>query len=57
MTTFEKRNTHSVPGEFIPPPTSWAKPFAALAAECAVSESVEHAFKKIRVFLDTLALN
>jgi hypothetical protein len=57
MTTFEKRNTHSVPGELIPPPTTWAKPFAALAAECAVSDSVEHAFEKVRVFLDTLALS
>ena len=55
--TFEKRKTHSVPEEFAPPPTTWSKPFAVLAAECAVSDSVEQAFKKIRVFLDTLALS
>ena len=56
-TTFEKRKTHSVPEEFAPPPATWAKPFAVLAEECAVSDSVDQAFKKIRAFLDTLAPN
>ena len=55
-TTFEKRKTHSVPEETAPPPATWAKPFAVLAEECAISDSVEQAFKKIRVFLVTLAL-
>ena len=55
--TFAKRKTHSVPEEFAPPPTPWAKPFAVLGAECAISDSIEQAFKKIQMFLDTLNLN
>jgi predicted transcriptional regulator of viral defense system len=56
-TTFEKRKTHSVPDGFAPPPAAWAKPFAALAQECVISDTADEAFKKICVFLDTLALN
>lgn len=54
--TFEKRKTHSVPEQFAPPPTTWAKPFAVLATECAISDSADEAFTKIQEFLDTLDL-
>jgi hypothetical protein len=34
--TFTRRHTHPIPVNVPAPPSSWTKPFAALAAECGV---------------------
>jgi hypothetical protein len=48
--TFQRRRTHSVPDVVPGPPSGWAKPFAALAAECNLQPSAETAHKSVETF-------
>lgn len=48
--TFERRRTHDVPQELLPPPAAWSRPFAALAAECRLTHTPETAFAAVAAF-------
>ena len=52
--TFEKRATHPIPNTLTPPPASWARPFAALAAECAISLDSQTAFNTVNEYWRSL---
>jgi hypothetical protein len=45
--TFQRRGTHSVPDVVPDPPSGWAKPFAALAAECELEQTLAPAHKHV----------
>jgi hypothetical protein len=48
--TFARRQTHAIPQEVPSPPGGWAKPFAALAAECGVGYTTTTAHERIELF-------
>jgi hypothetical protein len=48
--TFHRRGTHKVPDIVPEPPSEWAKPFAALAAECSLEHTLESAHRRVEVF-------
>jgi hypothetical protein len=48
--TFERRGTHSVPDVVPEPPSGWAKPFAALAANCGLDQAMLTAHKRVQAF-------
>ena len=50
--TFERRGTHLLPTDFLPPPADWQIPFQALAEECGLSTDLSAAFAGVREFLD-----
>ena len=52
--TFQRRNTHPRPEVLAAPPKEWAKPYAAMAKECKLSEDMDHAFATVKSFLDGL---
>lgn len=52
--TFEKRATHPLPDALIPPPAAWARPFAALGAECSLSLDSRTAFDTIEAYWQSL---
>ena len=52
--TFDRRNTHTVPAELIPPPQDWQKAFAALAQECRMSPDMHEVIDVIQAFLRSL---
>ncbi len=41
--TFKKRAKHDVPADLEPPPVEWDKPYAALAKECKLTETLNQA--------------
>jgi nucleotidyltransferase AbiEii toxin of type IV toxin-antitoxin system len=48
--TFQRRGTHPVP-EIVPePPSGWAKPFTALAAECGLEQTLATAHERVQAF-------
>src|SRR5919109_194628 len=48
--TFQRRGTHSVPDVVLDPPSRWAKPFAALAAECGLEQNLAPAHERVEAF-------
>ena len=52
--TFRRRGTHSVPAVVPEPPTGWAKPFAALAADCGLDQKLSTAHERVEVFWRTV---
>ncbi len=52
--TFEKRATHPIPDILTPPPESWERPFAALAAECSISLDSRAAFDIVEAYWHSL---
>jgi hypothetical protein len=54
--TFERRGTHVLPMDLVPPPPNWQTPFQALAEECGLQPDVDAVFVQVREFLaDVLA--
>jgi hypothetical protein len=51
--TFQRRGTHSVPDVVPEPSSGWAKPFAALAAECGLEQTLTIAHERVKVFWRT----
>jgi len=51
--TFQRRKTHELPKELTSPPPNGAEPFAALTANCGLSENVDQGFERLRKFLET----
>ena len=52
--TFQRRGTHTVPDVVPGPPSGWAKPFAALAADCGLDGRLSTAHERVEVFWRTL---
>jgi predicted nucleotidyltransferase component of viral defense system len=52
---FTRRNTPELPPVLIPPPDSWANPFAALASECSVTIDHLAAYREVSDYLDGIA--
>jgi hypothetical protein len=48
--TFHRRGTHPVPGVVPEPPSGWAKPFAALVAECGLDRTLKTAHQRVEAF-------
>jgi hypothetical protein len=48
--TFRRRGTHPVPEVVPEPPSAWAKPFAALAAECGLDRTLMTAHQRVEAF-------
>lgn len=48
--TFERRNTHEVPKELVPPPVDWDRPFRVLAEECRIDIGYREAFDTLLRF-------
>ena len=42
--TFERRDTHELPKELVPPPADWDRPFRVLAEECRIDIGYREAF-------------
>ncbi len=52
--TFRRRGTHAAP-DFVPePPPVWAKPFAALAADCGLDDTLATAHERVQAFWNSL---
>jgi len=51
--TFQRRRTHPVPDVVPGPPSDWGKPFAALAADCGMDQTVATAHQRVEVFWRT----
>ncbi len=52
--TFERRKTHAIPAQLVPPPQSWETQFQELAAECGLSSGLDDSFVEVRAFFDAL---
>ncbi len=50
--TFEKRETHDLPADLLPPPADWQIPFQALAEECGLPTDVAAVFAGLQEFLE-----
>jgi Nucleotidyl transferase AbiEii toxin, Type IV TA system len=50
--TFERRGTHELPADLLPPPADWNTPFRALAEECGLSTDVAAVFAGLQEFLE-----
>jgi hypothetical protein len=48
--TFERRNTHELPKELVPPPADWDRPFRVLAEECRIEIGYREAFDTLLQF-------
>lgn len=48
--TFRRRGTPAVPDAVLAPPPGWAKPFAALAAECELDQTLSTAHQRVVAF-------
>lgn len=46
--TFERRATHAIPRDVLPPPREWARSFAALVAECDLDQTLDGAYERVR---------
>ena len=49
--TFERRATHDLPLELVPPPADWQIPFRALAKECGLSADITVVFEGVQRYL------
>ena len=54
--TFQRRKTHEIPGNLIPPPASWFTTFAEMAAECGLEPDIEKHFSTVEQFYKKLNL-
>jgi hypothetical protein len=50
--TFERRETHDLPVDLVPPPADWQIPFQALAEECGLPTDVAAVFAGVQEFLE-----
>ena len=50
--TFERRETHDLPADLLPPPADWQIPFQALAEECGLPTDVAAVFAGVQEFLE-----
>jgi hypothetical protein len=50
--TFERRQTHDLSVDLIPPPADWQLPFQALAEECGLPTDVASVFAGVQEFLE-----
>ncbi|MCK7498497.1 MAG: hypothetical protein MZW92_53600 [Comamonadaceae bacterium] len=46
--TFDRRATHPIPDDLLPPPKDWARPFAALLTECGLDQTLDGTYERIR---------
>ena len=46
--TFDRRATHPIPDDLLPPPRDWARPFAALLTECGLDQTLDGTYERIR---------
>ena len=46
--TFERRATHPIPDDLLPPPREWARPFAALLTECGLNQTLDGSYERIQ---------
>jgi hypothetical protein len=53
--TFQRRKTHAVPATLAPPPLSWVKSFAEMAAECGLDPNIEKHFGVVWQFFQKLS--
>lgn len=51
---FKTRKTHPLSEVLPEPPASWQQPFAKMAAECGISESLKDGFEKVSEFYNIL---
>ena len=49
--TFERRATHDLPLELVPPPADWQIPFRVLAEECGLSADIAAVFEAVQRYL------
>jgi hypothetical protein len=50
--TFERRGTHDLPANLVPPPADWQVPFFALAEECGLPTDVAGVFAGVQKFVE-----
>ena len=50
--TFERRRTHDLPANLVPPPADWQVPFHALAEECGLPTDVAGVFAGVQKFVE-----
>ena len=50
--TFERRGTHDLPANLVPPPADWQVPFHALAEECGLPTDVAGVFAGVQMFVE-----
>jgi hypothetical protein len=50
--TFERRGTHDLPANLVPPPADWQVPFHALAEECGLPTDVAAVFASVQKFVE-----
>ena len=50
--TFERRGTHNLPANLVPPPADWQMPFHALAEECGLPTDVAAVFAGVQEFVE-----
>jgi len=53
--TFERRGTHDLPANLLPPPADWQVPFHALAEECGLPTDVAEVFACVQDFVEEVA--
>jgi len=53
--TFERRGTHDLPANLLPPPADWQVPFHALAEECGLPTDVAEVFAGVQEFVEEVA--
>lgn len=52
--TFQRRKTHEIPSELIPPPDTWVSPFSELATECSLEVDMAKHFVVVEQFFRRL---
>jgi hypothetical protein len=52
LLTFERRGTHDLPANLVPPPADWQVPFHALAEECGLPTDVAGVFAGVQKFVE-----
>jgi hypothetical protein len=50
--TFERRGTHDLPTNLVPPPADWEVPFHALAEECGLPTDVAGVFTGVQKYVE-----
>jgi hypothetical protein len=50
--TFERRGTHDLPANLVPPPADWQVTFRVLAEECRLPGDLAAVFADVQEFLD-----
>lgn len=50
----KQNHTHLLPAVLPKPPLSWQKPFAVMAAECGISQSLKDGFTNVSEFYNAL---